>query len=79
MLRIRRGAQYVPVTADRRGDLMTRVRFEDKIEDDIPPGWSLADGTTPAIPDLTENSAFFQGEAPNWTVYTVAFVGYGVQ
>lgn len=38
-------------------------------------GWKLCDGTTSALPNLTANSDFFSGSSPDYTKYTVGYVG----
>ena len=61
------------------GQLMTIVRVKTSVAADLAArplaGWKLADGTAVGIPDLHSNTNFFQGSAPDYSVYTVAFTG----
>jgi hypothetical protein len=69
------------------GELKTIVRVAGSVAADIAArplsGWKLADGTAPGVPDLKPTPSasppfppiYFQGTSPDWTVYTVAFVG----
>ena len=58
---------------------MTLVRTKSSMALDLASrplaGWKLADGTAPGIPDLHANANFFQGTAPDYSLYTVAFTG----
>ena len=69
------------------GELKTIVRTAASVVLDLAArplaGWKLADGTAVGIPDLTPKPSasppyppiYFIGTAPDWTVYTVAYVG----
>lgn len=75
--RIQRGGKWQPVHDHRKGTLQTRVRLAGTVAEEITNGWVLCDANNPLNVDLTEVPGFFAGTAPDWTVYTVAFVGYG--
>lgn len=69
------------------GQLMTLTRIAGTVAADLAArpmaGWKLADGTAPGIADLTPKPSaspvfppiYFQGTAPDWGLYTVAFTG----
>jgi hypothetical protein len=69
------------------GELKTLVRVAGTVSADLESrplaGWKLADGTAPGVPDLTPKPdasppfppIYFQGTAPDWGLYTVAFTG----
>jgi hypothetical protein len=69
------------------GELKTLVRSAGSVAADIASrplaGWKLADGTAPGVPDLTPKPSasppfppiYFQGTAPDWGLYTVAYTG----
>ena len=61
------------------GQLMTLMSVGGTFESDIAnrplAGWKLCDGNTAGLPDLTADTAFFTGTTPNWTKYTVGYVG----
>lgn len=61
------------------GQLMTIVSSTNPVTDDLAArplaGWKLCDGNTAGLPNLTSNTDFFAGTTPNWTKYTVGYVG----
>jgi len=65
-----------------RGTLRTEYRFANTITADLEDkdmviGWELCDGTGITGLDLQKDPSFFQGAGPNFTLYTVIFIGYG--
>lgn len=68
-------------TGARIGELKTLVRTADTLEEDLAgknlgAGWYLCDGNQAPLPDLTAVDGFFQGSTPNWSVYTVGYLGF---
>lgn len=70
--------QWEPVCCHDLGDIKTKIRVADTIAEDLPTGWIVLDSTAPApFPNLSGDSNYFAGTAPNWDMYTVGYIGTG--